>query len=61
MTPQRIAVVLALSAIVAALTGWQWHRERMVRACVARGGSWDGGACGPPRIRPILRRDLQRS
>ena len=37
------------------------ERERLVKACVEKGGFWDGGSCGPPRFRPILRRDLQRS
>lgn len=61
MTPARLTVIVALSVLVAGLLGWQWHRETLVRSCVERGGSWDGGACGPPRIRPILRRDLHRS
>jgi hypothetical protein len=61
MTRLRLLIMLALGVLVVTLLGWQWQRERLVRACVERGGSWDGGACGPPRIRPILRRDLQRS
>lgn len=61
MTRGRLVVMVALSLLVAGLMGWQWHRERLVRACVEQGGSWDGGACGPPRVRPILRRDLHRS
>lgn len=61
MTPRRLAVAIALSALVAALTAWQWQREGLIRDCAERGGSWDGGACGPPRLRPILRRDLHRS
>jgi hypothetical protein len=61
MTPVRLAIVCALTLLVAVLLGWQWHRDRLVKACVEKGGSWDGGACGPPRVRPILRRDLQRS
>lgn len=61
MTPFRLTVVAGLSLLVAGLLGWQWHRQTLVRACVEQGGSWDGGACGPPRIRPILRRDLERS
>lgn len=61
MTRLRLAIVVALSVVVAVLFGWQWQRERLVRDCAEKGGSWDGGTCGPPRIRPILRRDLQRS
>ncbi len=61
MTRLRLIIVVTLAILVAALTGWQWQRERLVKACVEKGGSWDGGTCGPPRIRPILRRDLQRS
>ena len=61
MTRLRLIIVVTLAILVAALTGWQWQRERLVKACVEKGGSWDGGTCGPPSIRPILRRDLQRS
>jgi len=61
VTRLRLAIVLGLSLVVAALYGWQWQREQLVKACVEKGGSWDGGSCGPPRVRPILRRDLQRS
>lgn len=61
MTPQRLAIVVLLCVLVAGLAGWQWQREQLVKACVEKGGFWDGGACGPPRFRPILRRDLQRS
>lgn len=61
MTQGRLIIVIVLSLIVAALAGWQWQRERLVKACVEKGGFWDGGSCGPPRFRPILRRDLQRS
>ncbi len=61
MTPTRLAIVVGLCVVLAVLLGWQWQRERLVRACVEQGGFWNGGACGPPRIRPILRRDLERS
>jgi len=61
VTRFRLAVVVALTLVVALLFGWQLQREMLVKACVEKGGSWDGGTCGPPRIRPILRRDLQRS
>lgn len=61
MTPFRLIVVLGLCLLLAMLFGWQWQREQLVKACVEKGGSWDGSGCGPPRIRPILRRDLHRS
>jgi len=61
VTPLRLAIVIGLIGLLAALYGWQVQRETMVRACLDKGGSWDGAACGPPRLRPILRRDLQRS
>jgi hypothetical protein len=61
VTPFRFAIVVLMSLLLAVLFGWQWQREQLVKSCVERGGSWDGGTCGPPRIRPILRRDLHRS
>jgi hypothetical protein len=54
-----VAAVIAVALLV--LLGWQLHRERLVKACLSAGGAWDGGTCGPPRLRPILRRDLERS
>jgi hypothetical protein len=54
-----VAGVLAIALMM--LLAWQLHRERLVKACLSSGGAWDGGSCGPPRLRPILRRDLQRS
>ena len=50
-----------IAAALLMLLGWQLHRERLVKACLSSGGAWDGDTCGPPRLRPILRRDLQRS
>jgi hypothetical protein len=50
-----------IGAALLVLLGWQLHREGQVKACISAGGAWDGGACGPPRLRPILRRDLHRS
>jgi hypothetical protein len=61
MSRGRIIVSLVLGAALIVLFGWQLHRERLVKACLSNGGAWDGGACGPPRLRPILRRDLDRS
>jgi hypothetical protein len=54
-----IAGLITVALLV--LLAWQLHRERMVKACLSSGGAWDGGVCGPPRLRPILRRDLHRS
>jgi hypothetical protein len=50
-----------ITALLLTLLGWQLHRERLVQACLASGGAWDGRACGPPSVRPILRRALERS
>ena len=61
MTRARLVVAIVIGAALLGLLGWQTHRERLVKACLATGGAWDGSTCGPPRIRPILRRDLHRS
>lgn len=61
MSRGRMLVAVVIGAALFMLLGWQVHRERMVKACLASGGAWDGNACGPPALRPILRRDLQRS
>ena len=59
--PGRMLVAVVLAAALLVLLGWQLHRERMVKACLSAGGAWDGAACGPLRLRPILRRELERS
>ena len=61
MSRTKIVVALLIGAALLALLGWQLHRERLVKACLSSGGAWDGASCGPPRLRPILRRDLHRS
>jgi len=61
MSRGRILMAALMAAALLALLSWQLHRERLVKACLSSGGAWDGGACGPPRLRPILRRDLHRS
>jgi hypothetical protein len=61
MTRPRLVAATVIGAVLLVLFGWQLHRERLVKACLASGGGWDGRACGPPSVRPILRRDLQRS
>ena len=61
MSRARIVMAGLIAAALVVLVGWQLHRERLVKACLSTGGAWDGGACGPPRLRPILRRDLHRS
>jgi hypothetical protein len=61
MSRGRILVAGVLAAALLVLLGWQLHRERMVKACLSAGGAWDGAACGPLRLRPILRRELERS
>lgn len=57
MSRPRMVVSIVIGTALVILLGWQLHRERLVKVCLARGGAWDGSACGPP----TLRRDLQRS
>jgi hypothetical protein len=60
MTRGRVvAAALAMLALIG-LLGWQYQRERLVKACLDSGGLWDGpqSACKP---RPILQRDYRRS
>jgi hypothetical protein len=61
MTRARLIAAIMITLALISLFGWQVQRERMVKACLQSGGAWDGSGCGPPSIRPILRRDLQRS
>ena len=61
MSRARIVIAGLIAVALLALLSWQLHRERLVKACLSSGGAWDGAACGPPRLRPILRRDLHRS
>jgi hypothetical protein len=51
-----------MSALVVALLAWQLRREHLVKACLDGGGAWNGAqsTCSGP-LRPILRRDLERS
>ncbi len=61
MSRGRLLITAVIGAGLLVLFGWQLHRERLVRACLSAGGAWDGGACGPLRLRPLLRRALERS
>ncbi len=61
MSRARLVIAGLITVALLVLLGWQMHRERLVKACLSSGGAWDGGACGPPSLRPILRRDLHRS
>ena len=61
MSRTKIVIAGLIAAALVALLSWQLHRERLVKACLSTGGAWDGASCGPARLRPILRRDLQRS
>ena len=61
MSRTKVIIAGLIAAALVALLSWQLHRERLVKACLSNGGAWDGASCGPPRLRPILRRDLQRS
>ena len=62
MSPMRLVIAGLTVVALTALIGWQLRREQIVKACLDSGGAWDGrsSACNPP-LRPILRRDLQRS
>jgi hypothetical protein len=62
MSPLRLAIAALMSAVLIALLGWQLRREQLVKACLEVGGMWHGpqSACKGP-LRPILRRDLERS
>ena len=62
MSRTRLVIAGLTAAALAALIGWQVHRERLVKACVDGGGEWYGrrSVCKEP-IRPILRRDYERS
>jgi hypothetical protein len=60
MNRQRLIIAGATVLAIIGLLGWQYQRERQVRACLETGGIWHGpdSAC---RMRPILQRDYQRS
>jgi hypothetical protein len=62
MTPMRLAIAGLTVVALTALIGWQLRRDQIVRACLDSGGEWHGrlSTCNPP-LRPILRRDLERS
>jgi hypothetical protein len=62
MSPLRLTIAVAMSAVIVALLAWQLRREQLVKACLDGGGAWNGAqsACMDP-LRPILRRDLERS
>jgi hypothetical protein len=56
-------VIAALTVLgLLGLLGWQFQRERLVKACLDDGGIWYGpqSACKTP-ARPILQRDYHRS
>jgi hypothetical protein len=61
MSRAKLIATGLIAAALVALLGWQLHRERLVQACLAGGGAWNGRACGPPSVRPMLRRALDRS
>jgi len=62
MSPMRLVIAGLTVVALAALIGWQLRREQIVKACLDSGGEWHGpqSVCNPP-LRPILRRDLERS
>lgn len=61
MSRSRILIAAALAVAVAALMGWQYRRTRLIEACLADAGVWNGKACVPDTRRIILQRDLHRS
>lgn len=61
MSRAKMAIAGLIGAALLGLLSWQLHRERLVKVCLSNGGAWDGSTCGPPRLRPILHRDLHRS
>jgi hypothetical protein len=61
MIRPQLLVAGITALLLAALLGWQHHREHLVRTCIDAGGVWYGSACAPNPIRPILRRALERS
>jgi hypothetical protein len=61
MSRGRLILVGFTTAALLVLAGWQLQREWLIRECLDGGGAWDGRNCGPPKLRPILQRDLRRS
>jgi hypothetical protein len=63
MRRPQLLVAGITALLLAALLGWQHHRERLVRTCIDGGGLWYGSrsTCVPHPTRPILRRALDRS
>lgn len=60
MSRGRLMFTVCTAAALLMLVGWQLQRELMIRRCLDGGGAWDGQACGPLKVRPILQRDLRR-
>jgi hypothetical protein len=61
MSRARLVFAGCVAAALLVLAGWQLQREWLIKACLDGGGAWDGQACGPLKVRPILLRDLRRS
>lgn len=61
MSRRRFIFAACVGTALLALFGWQLHREAQIGACLDGGGAWDGRACGPLKVRPIIQRDLRRS
>lgn len=60
MSRQRLLAALALAVVVLGLAVWQIRRERLMRACSAEQGIWDGTVCKPDERRIRIQRDLHR-
>jgi hypothetical protein len=61
MSRGRLIFAGCVAAALLILAGWQVRREWLIKACLDGGGAWNGAACGPLKVRPILQRDLRRS
>lgn len=63
MSHKRWIMAGAMLMVLAALIGWQKHREHLMETCLSQGRTWNGplSRCESPRIGPILRRSLERS
>jgi hypothetical protein len=61
MSRTRLIIAGTTLVALAVLLGWQYKRERMVRACLEVGGVWNGRLSVCRYQRPVLQRDLHRS
>ena len=59
----RWTIAPAVAVVLAVLTLWHGQRMRLLEACSARGGLWNGttSKCIPIPGPPVLQRDLRRT